>query len=60
MELQQRALAKVIIRMCFENQLLEAVVNNLPIINAVGEGNSTVGTKVTFLNSKDIWILGLR
>ena len=41
------------------NQLLEEVVNNLPIFNAGGEGNKAGGTtQVTFMNPKDESILG--
>ena len=50
----------MVISMCFENQLLEAVVNNLPILNYGGEGNSAGGTQATFLKPKDKWIPGFR
>ena len=42
------------------NQLLEVVVNNLPIFNTGGEGNEAGGTQVLFPNPEDGWILSLR
>ena len=42
------------------NQLLEAVVNNLPILDAEVEVNEAGGMQVTFPNPTDGWIMGSR
>ena len=49
-ELQRRALSKNVNKAVIWNRILEAVVNNLPIFNAGGEGNKAGGTQVAFPN----------
>ena len=58
--IQQRALSNNGNKAVLCNQLLEAVVNNLPIFNAGGEGNKAGGTQVAFTNPEDGRIPGLR
>ena len=60
MEVQRRALKKNGRNDVLWNLLLEAVVNNLSMINAEREGNEAGGMQVTFPNPRDGWIPGLR
>ena len=51
---------KMLIRLCFENRLLEAVTNNLPTINSGGEVKKLGDTQATFTNPEYGWIPGPR
>ena len=55
-ELQQLFLSTNCNKAVLCNQLLESVVNNLPIFNAGGEGNEEGGTQVSFTNIENVWI----
>ena len=60
MELKRRSLSKNGNKAVLCNRFLEAVLNNLPIFNAGGEGNEACGTQVAFPNPDDGWIPGSR
>ena len=59
-ELQRCAWEKNVNKDVLYNKILEAVVNNLPILDAEVEVNEAGGMQVTFPNPTDGWIMGSR